>query len=584
MSNTHEPVMVESNNWNSLNWKTIERAVFKLQKRIYKASQNGDKAKVRKLQKLLAKSKSAKRLAIRKVTQDNRGKRTAGIDGKKSLDPSQRLALARYLELDGKANPVRRIMIPKPGKKEKRPLGIPNMEDRAKQALAKIALEPEWEAKFETNSYGFRPGRSTKDAIAAIYSDINKQDYYVLDADLEKCFDRIDHQKLLDKVDTYPQMRRQLKAWLKAGAVGKDGFINTPAGTPQGGVISPLLANIALHGMTQLMKEEFPLRYITKALGKKYNLPSGRTLRTPIVHRYADDFIILHQSKEVVLEAKEAIQEWLKEIGLNLKESKTSIAHTLGKEGTLTGFDYLGFNIRQYEVNEVNSRKDRTGKKLGYKTLIKPSKESINRHMDDLKITIRKHRNSDQATLIGDLNAKITGWANQYNSVVSSRIFGQIDYKLFHKLERWAKYRSPNIGAKEAMSNYWWIDKGEGWTFKTPDGTATLVKHKDTKIKRVVRLIGHKSIYDGDWLYWAERLAKYHGVKPTVNKLLKKQKGKCGLCNQRFKADDIFEVDHIIPQRAGGSNKLDNKQLVHAHCHHTKTREQRTIYPHKGEQ
>ncbi|NEO63391.1 MAG: RNA-directed DNA polymerase [Moorea sp. SIO4G2] len=236
MSNTHNPVMVELNNWNSLKWKSIERAVFKLQKRIYKASQNGERAKARKLQKLLTKSKSARLLAVRKVTQDNRGKKTAGIDGKKSFSPNERLALAQSLELDGKARPVRRIMIPKPGRKEKRPLGIPTMEDRAKQALAKLALEPEWEAQFEPNSYGFRPGRSTKDAIAAIYSDINQNSYYVLDADIEKCFDQIDHEKLLNKVNTYPQMRRQLKAWLKAGALGKEGFIETPAlNTPRGG-------------------------------------------------------------------------------------------------------------------------------------------------------------------------------------------------------------------------------------------------------------------------------------------------------------------------------------------------------------
>ncbi|WP_293081614.1 group II intron reverse transcriptase/maturase [Moorena sp. SIO4A1] len=573
--------MVELNNWNSLNWKSIERAVFKLQKRIYKASQNGERAKVRKLQKLLTKSKSARLLAVRRVTQDNRGKKTAGIDGKKSLAPKERLALAQSLELDGKAKPVRRIMIPKPGKKEKRPLGIPTMEDRAKQALAKLALEPEWEAQFEPNSYGFRPGRSTKDAIAAIYADINKSSYYVLDADIEKCFDRIDHEKLLNKINTYPRMRRQLKAWLKAGALGKEGFIETPAGTPQGGVISPLLANIALHGLTQLMNETFPVRYTNRHLAERYNLPQKINLRPPLVHRYADDFVVLHKSLEMILEARGVIQEWLKEIGLNLKESKTSIAHTLGRKGTKAGFDYLGFNVRQYEVNQVNSKKDRQGNKLGYKTLIKPSKESVKRHLRNLKEVVRSHRHSDQARLIGELNSKITGWANQYNSVVSSRIFSQIDSKLFLKLERWAKYRSPNKGTKKAIANYWWIDKGEGWIFRTPDGQYTLNKHTDTHIKRVIRLKEGKSPYDGDWYYWAERLAKYHGVKPTVNKLLKRQKGRCALCNHRFMSDHVFEIDHIIPKRAGGSNKLENKQLLHSHCHNNKTRQQRAEYPHE---
>jgi RNA-directed DNA polymerase len=231
--------------WADVDWTKVERNVYKLQKRIFQAEQRGDVKIVRQLQKLLLKSTSAKLLATRRVTQDNQGKKTAGVDGVKALKPQQRLALASELKLDGTALPTRRVWIPKPGTEEKRPLGIPVMRDRAKQALAKLALEPQWEAKFEPNSYGFRPGRSAWDAITAIHTMINLKAKYVLDADIAKCFDRIDHQALLDKLNTFPKLRRQIKAWLKSGVMEGLDLTPTEMGTPQGGVVSPVLANVA---------------------------------------------------------------------------------------------------------------------------------------------------------------------------------------------------------------------------------------------------------------------------------------------------------------------------------------------------
>ena len=226
--------------WKTIRWKPIQRMVFRLQKRIYQASLRGDNRQVRQLQKLLTKSRSARLLAVRKVTQDNQGKRTAGVDGVKSLTAQQRLRVAANLSLRQKAKPLRRVWIPKPATKhEKRPLGIPVMLDRILQALLKLALEPEWEARFEANSYGFRPGRSAHDAVSAIYQCIKQRSKWVLDADIEKCFDRIDHAKLLAKVNTMPLFRRLIKGWLKAGVIQAEGFVETPAGTPQGGVITP---------------------------------------------------------------------------------------------------------------------------------------------------------------------------------------------------------------------------------------------------------------------------------------------------------------------------------------------------------
>jgi RNA-directed DNA polymerase len=273
--------------WNKIPWAKVQRKIFKLQKRIYQAAKSGQQAKARRLQKLLLKSYYAKLLATRKVTQDNQGKNTAGIDGVKSVKPQDRFRLAEKLGKIPKAKPLRRVWIPKPGRIEKRPLGIPTIQDRAEQALVKMALEPAWESRFEGTSYGFRPGRSTHDAIGRIYNCINQGNYYVLDADIAKCFDRINHDYLLSKLRCSATIRRKVKQWLKAGVLDNGVFDETEAGTPQGGVISPLLANIALDGMARHIKERFPGKY-------KSSKPEITLIR------YADDFVAISKSLEVI--------------------------------------------------------------------------------------------------------------------------------------------------------------------------------------------------------------------------------------------------------------------------------------------
>jgi RNA-directed DNA polymerase len=327
----------------------------------------------------------------------------------KSLPPSKRMELVRNLKLTNKARAVRRVWIPKPGRDEKRPLGIPTVEDRARQALVKMALEPYWEAKFEDTSYGFRPGRSAHDAVARIYLVINKKPNYVLDADISKCFDKIDHAYLLKKLQCPTPVRNQVKSWLKAGIMDKGAFEKPVAGTPQGGVISPLLANIALDGMIRDLEKQFPRI-------------QGKNAQNPIkVIRYADDFVVLHPKLEVIYKAKEAIEAWLKPVGLELKPEKTRICHTLNElivpESELTvlpGFDFLGFNIRQYSVEKHHSGKtgSRKSELLGYKTLIKPSKKAIEAHHAALKAVIKTHKTSPQAGLIKCLNPIIRGWSN----------------------------------------------------------------------------------------------------------------------------------------------------------------------------
>lgn len=260
MKERNTPPDQESVAWNKLPWKKLEQHVYDIQKRIYQASQRGEKRKVEKLQKLLMKSKAARLLAVRRVTQDNQGKKTAGIDGIKSVKPQERFALAERIHpkfwRQSKPRPVRRVWIPKPGKKdERRPLGIPVMIERAQQTLVKMALEPAWEAVFEPNSHGFRPGRSCHDAIGAIYQHVKAKPKYVFDADVKGAFDNINHNALLNKLQTIPQIRRVIKGWLKAGVMEGLEFSPTESGTPQGGAISPLLMNVALHGMEKAITE-----------------------------------------------------------------------------------------------------------------------------------------------------------------------------------------------------------------------------------------------------------------------------------------------------------------------------------------
>ena len=556
-SKTQNNLMVE---WNQINWRKAERLTFKLQKRIFQASERGDVKAVRQLQKTLIRSWSAKCIAVRKVTQDNQGKNTAGVDGLKKLNPKQRIKLATNLKITGKSKPTRRVMIPKPGTEEKRPLGIPTIQDRALQALCKIAIEPEWEARFEPNSYGFRPGRSCHDAIEAIFNCIKAKAKYVLDADIAKCFDRINHDALLKKVNTFPTMRRQIKSWLKGGVFVQGDLFPTHSGTPQGGAISPLLANIALHGMEEKVKQ-----YGERLKIKKGNKGDNRKAISLI--RYADDFLIIHEDLDVVKECQELIAEWLSDIGLELKPSKTRITHTLNQNNGQVGFDFLGFHIQQHQVGNYRCSKTTNGSKLGFITLITPEKTKVKTHLAKIAEVIDTHKNAPQAALIGKLNPIIKGWANYYSTVTSKKTFAKVDHLTWQKLRAWARTRGKGNINKD---KYWRTVDNQNWCFSTEDGIK-LTQHAATPICRHVKVKGEASPFNGDWAYWSKRRGEYPETPFRVSKLIKKQKGICPHCGLYFTSTDIVEVDQIVPTSLGGKDTYENLQLLHKHCHDTKT-------------
>ena len=529
--------------WKTIPWKKFERNVFRLQQRIYRAERRGDHKQARNLQRLLLRSLSARYLAVRRVSQDNRGKRTAGVDGVANLTPKQRLKLAktlRYLS-SWKPDPIRRVYIPKPGTNDQRGLAIPTMRERAAQMLVKMALEPQWEAKFEPNSYGFRPGRSTHDAIEAIFKHICHKPKYVYDTDIEKCFDRIDRMALSSKLNAIQSITRLVREWLNAGIVDEGKMLFPEEGVPQGSPLSPLLCNVALHGLESALE----------SVSSKFRIATIK---------YADDLVILCEDLGTLLEAKRTANDWLAGIGLRLKPSKSRVTHTLNEYKGNVGFDFLGFNIRQHRVGQYHTHTYRG--KPGFKTLIKPSKKSCQKHLDEIRRVIRRHKGAPQEALIKALNPKIRGWAQYYSTCVAKKTFTRMDQQLHHKLYRWARFRHPKKNSGWCIKRYWRRRENRNNFGEEP---CWLLNYPDIPIRRHVKVRGDKSPYDGDWPYWVQRLGR-DPTKPTrVLNLLKRQKGKCGICGLRFVAEAVTEVHHWDGNRQ--NNRYTNLVALHGHCH-----------------
>ena len=540
---------------------------------------------------------SNKVLAIRRVTQDNRGQKTAGVDGKKSLSPEARLRLIGQLKLIGKSRPTRRVWIPKPGKDEKRPLGIPTMHDRALQALLKHAIEPEWEALFESNSYGFRPGRSCQDAIKQIKNAIQSKAKYVLDADIAKCFDKINHLALLQKLGYTGKFRQQLKAWLKSGVIDQKVFTATSEGTPQGGVISPLLANVALHGMEKMLMKFAKTLDVKRKDKPNSQISWQQKVKSLTFIRYADDFLLIHHDLNVVKRCRELISEWLKDMGLELKPSKTRIAHTLISEQSedgQAGFDFLGYHIRQFRVGKYKSSiHPSTKEKLGFRTFIIPSKFACKKHQQKIKDVFKKHKYSHQAKLIVEahgsldasrlsavaclqLNPIIRGWTNYYSfsDAQGTGVLTGQDYLVFQKLRAWSRHRTGDWG--KAIKKYWTTIGNRNWVFATRKGDKNplrLLTHTEFGSSSIeyVKVKGDASPFDGKLIYWNTRMGRSPDMPSRKALLLKRQKGVCSWCCLRFREGDLLETDHNIPRALGGKDEYKNLQLLHGHCHDEKT-------------
>jgi RNA-directed DNA polymerase len=362
-----------------------------------------------------------------------------------------------------------------------------------------------------------------------------------LDADIEKCFDQIDRSALLEKLNAIQPIQRLVRSWLEAGIVEGDQILVPEAGTPQGGVGSPLLCNVALHGFERALT----------SVSKRYPMA---------VIRYADDLVVWCEDRETLLEVKQQAETWLAEMGLRLKPGKTRVTHTLEEHEGNPGFDFLGFNVRQYRVGRYHTRTYRG--EPGFKTLIKPSQQACKRHLQDVREVIRRHKGAPQAALIKVLNPKMRGWAQYYRACVAKKMFDWMDEQVFHKLYCWARFRHPRKTGGWCVRRYW-KRKGERMNFG--DGTAWLVQYADTSIQRHTKVRGDKSPYDGDWPYWVERLGRDPTKSTRTLNLLKRQKGRCGLCGLRFTAEDVEEVHHRDGDRT--NNRYANLALLHGHCH-----------------
>ena len=548
--------------WEEIDWGEIGKYVWTRQCEMYKGTLAKDLKKVHEIQTDLVESLEGRILAVRRVTQDNKGKITAGVDGVKRLQPMERLELADSLILDKTADPVRRIYIPKPGTDKQRPLGIPTIRDRAKQALALIALEPQWEAKFEANSYGFRPGRSVQDATYSLRQGLRHHPKYVFDADIEGCYDNIFHDSIISRLDTTDTIRDQIYAWLKAGRIEPLGmFLPTDKGTPQGGIISPLLANIALDGM-----EDELYKHYAKNYKSAYKAEQGKVTFV----RYADDFVVAHRDLNTLNDLMSVCEKFLAKRGLILSAKKTKIVVTnkalLCPDSLYPeGLDFLGFH---YQIRETKYFGTTTSQKKdkSFALFVTPSAKNMVAHYQKLRQTVWSLKAAKQQVLIKRLNAIIRGWSSYYRHVNSTRTFNKLDQMQWQLVYHWGLKRHSNKGKRWVLRSYFHEHDGTKMKFLTKWQGVTahyLLAHKEFKIKQYVKIAQFYSPYQ-DVTSPKTSIFKIGTLK---ERLYKKQCGACKMCGGFISPQDRAEAHHLLPPGIPGRNETRYIWLLHTACH-----------------